>query len=595
MASVMNLSDNQLWANVLHDDRDAFETVVARHQSAVTAIAFSVCGDFVQSEDIAQDTFLTAWSERRTLQDPERLRGWLCGIARNKARNSRRSQNRSRAFSNDIDSLPSDEHPYEHAVSQEESDLVRRALEELPENYREPLVLYYREEQSVAEVASSLELSESAVKQRLSRGREMLRAQMLEVVERSLRASRPTSAFTAKVIAGLFAAGVSAKSATTASAASFTAFSAAKVTPATVAAVGKVGLVGTAGLAGAIGGSLVGILGGYLGSWIPAQFAPTATERDEHLRIGRRMLLVSTLASIALLFAILATVGKVPWWGTMLIVITWMVIFMTYCFVEGVTGAIRVARIRQLHSPESDPNNSRARQFVVNRQRGIQGVAWKGRVYQSEKRFLGLPFIDIQVATPLIDGKGQQPRHARGWIAIGDRATGFIAIGGIAKGIISMGGLSVGALSVGGMSIGLLSLGGLAIGGIAAGGLGIGWLGIGGFALGWNALGGGAIAWNVACGGGALARHAAFGGGAIATDIAMGGSATAMHANDEVAKAFFADHWMPHALNWTTKHSVLFTMITVAVSFVPMLVMVPLVSVMYRRKTETATEQTTEE
>ena len=262
---------------------------------------------------------------------------------------------------------------------------------------------------------------------------------------------------------------------------------------------------------------------------------------------------------------------------------------------HGVTGATRIARIRQLHSPESDPNSSRARQFVVNGQQGKQAVVWEGRVYQSEKRFLGLPLIDIQVGTPSLDGNRQQPRHARGWIAIGDRATGFVAIGGIAKGIISMGGLSVGVLSFGGLSIGLLSLGGLAIGGIAVGGLGIGWLGIGGFALGWNALGGGAIAWNVACGGGALARHAAFGGGAIATDIAMGGIATAMHANDEVAKAFFASHWMPHALNWTTKHSVLFTMITVVVSFVPMLVMVPLMSVMYNRKTETATEQTTEE
>ena len=69
--------------------------------------------------------------------------------------------------------------PDEAAATAEEAALVRASLAKLPETYRLPLVLYYREGQSVRAVAETLGLSEDAVKQRLARGREMLRDRML--------------------------------------------------------------------------------------------------------------------------------------------------------------------------------------------------------------------------------------------------------------------------------------------------------------------------------------------------------------------------------------------------------------------------------
>ena len=95
--------------------------------------------------------------------------------------------------------------PDEEAVSREEQSLVWQALERIPETYREPLILFYREDQSVAEVAGGLVLSEDAVKQRLSRGRAMLREQVADLVEAGLRRSRPGRRFTLTVMAGLAA------------------------------------------------------------------------------------------------------------------------------------------------------------------------------------------------------------------------------------------------------------------------------------------------------------------------------------------------------------------------------------------------------
>src|SRR5262249_9316299 len=81
--------------------------------------------------------------------------------------------------------------------------LLWRTLAEMPESYREPLVLFYREDRSVAEVAMKLDLTEDAVKQRLSRGRAMLREEMAALVESTLVRSKPSAAFPVGGLAAL--------------------------------------------------------------------------------------------------------------------------------------------------------------------------------------------------------------------------------------------------------------------------------------------------------------------------------------------------------------------------------------------------------
>ena len=93
--------------------------------------------------------------------------------------------------------------PAEQLISEEERALVWKTLRQLPETYREPLILFYREEQSVRCVAEDLGLSEEAVKQRLSRGRQLLSERVNAVVERALRDSAPTGTFVAGVMAAL--------------------------------------------------------------------------------------------------------------------------------------------------------------------------------------------------------------------------------------------------------------------------------------------------------------------------------------------------------------------------------------------------------
>jgi hypothetical protein len=107
---------------------------------------------------------------------------------------------------------------------------------------------------------------------------------------------------------------------------------------------------------------------------------------------------------------------------------------------------------------------------------------------QSDYRFLGLPLYSIARGPDL--AKGEMFGHARGVLAIGDRATGIIALGGFAMGGIAIGGVALGVVSIGGFSLGLLlAMGGAAVGIIAAGGAALGLVAIGGAAAGYYAAG----------------------------------------------------------------------------------------------------------
>ena len=72
----------ELVAQSLGGDRDAFGQIISRYQSLVCSLAYSATGSLSQSEDLAQETFITAWKRLGHLRERDKLRAWLCGIAR---------------------------------------------------------------------------------------------------------------------------------------------------------------------------------------------------------------------------------------------------------------------------------------------------------------------------------------------------------------------------------------------------------------------------------------------------------------------------------------------------------------------------------
>ena len=212
--------DTSLVELSLAGDREAFGQIVARYQSPICALAYSACGNVARSEDLAQEIFITAWRRLGSLQEPARFKAWLYGIARNLINNAFRQRRRNPVASAEsledatATASPADE-PDEQAISKEEEAILWRVLSGLPEIYREPMVLFYRQNESVAQVAGVLAISEEAVRQRLSRGRTLLNERVVNVIQNGLRRTGPADTFAVAVIASLpmLAAATTAKGA----------------------------------------------------------------------------------------------------------------------------------------------------------------------------------------------------------------------------------------------------------------------------------------------------------------------------------------------------------------------------------------------
>ena len=415
-------------------------------------------------------------------------------------------------------------------ISKEEEAILWRSLGELPPTYREPLVLFYRQQQSVAEVADALELSEDAVKQRLSRGRTMLTEKVTAFVEGALRQTTPGRAFTLGVVAALPVMTTSAKAA---------------VVGAT-AAGGVAKAAASIGIAGAILGPIVGILGGWFGAKMSIANTQSARERQFVIKV-----VWNTLALVGVFCLVLfADILLVHFcWKTrpMLVVVAFIGTLLGYCVALLALifwGNRNQQRIRREEAAKLPPGTLPP---------GLRwswpwSVSYQPLEYRSRWTLLGLPLIHVR----LFCRQNGKILPAKGWIAVGDIAYGALCAIGCMWAVAPIsfgGGFALGGLALGGgFAVGLLSVGG----GISVGAWALG----GGLAVGLLAYGGCALGWTAASGGAAFAR-----------EFARGGLALAKHANDAAAKAFIQNNTFlqnaPAVMRYIYRASLLFLLLPV--------------------------------
>lgn len=499
----MATTDHRLVEQCIAGDQDAFAEIVRKYQTLVCSVAYGSTGNLGTSEELAQEAFVSAWKSITDLREPGKLRQWLCGITRNLANNKVRGQQRDvLGHAGALDQAEAQElksvDPADTTIAKEEVELLNRTLTNMPTDYREPMVLFYRENHSVARVAELLELSTDNVKQRLSRGRKMLREEVAAVVERGLRQSAPGRAFTVGVLSALPVMSSTAKAAT---------LTAASAKGAAVANAGA-----WTAIAGAIAGPILGVLGGWFGYSMSMRAAESEEERSLIRRMSVMILgwaVVFTLGLSAIIVLGRNMVVDHPMRFALCII----ALALTNLVVILITVFWGNRRLAQLRAGQDVPDPSQVAEKLPRAMRTFQYA----RIYESKTQLLGLPLISVR-----FEGASNNRKAAKGWIAIGDFAYGVL----FASGNIAVGGIAIGAVS-----FGLFSFGGMAIGGLALGGCALGWATVGGVAAGWLVYGGIALGW-----------QAAVGGLAVAHDYALGGVAVGEHANDDVAKAFFENN-----------------------------------------------------
>ena len=150
-----------------------FLSAVEQYQDMVYRIALHWFGNPQDAEDIVQETFLRLYRQEQSFESGDHLRRWLMRVAVNLCKDALKSPWRKRRVA--LESLP-DQPIFDRS---EQGDLYREVMA-LPETYRTVLNLYYYEELSTKEIAELLQLRQTAVTTRLSRGRTLLKERLGE-------------------------------------------------------------------------------------------------------------------------------------------------------------------------------------------------------------------------------------------------------------------------------------------------------------------------------------------------------------------------------------------------------------------------------
>jgi RNA polymerase sigma factor (sigma-70 family) len=443
------LSDAELVIASLGGDREAFGKIVTRYQRLICSLAYSSLGSLSESEDVAQEAFIEAWKKLGNLREPEKLKSWLCGILRFKVSHHRRKEARQPIHNanqlQDLDILESNDEAIEDvAMKDEEQALLWQALEAVPETYRETMILYYREHRSVEHVAYELDVSEDAVKQRLSRGRKVLQEKMMHFVEGALAKSTPGHVFTAGVLAALVTLPQPVK------AAGF------GMTAAKIGSTFKWATIVT----------FLATVSGLVSSFfaLRASLDQSRTQRERRAIVKAVIIFLGVaLVFVAGLFGLrhlaISGYGNAGYIAILsqILVVAFAVGYtvLTHRMINQM-GALRTAeRLRRpdLFASSDDQTGS------------------KKREYKSRLTFLGVPLVHVKFA---MQEAGEKP--AVGWIAAGHKAYGLLfAWGGIAVAPISVGIITGGIISVGAVGFGLVGMGTIGIGLFAMGATAIGY------------------------------------------------------------------------------------------------------------------------
>jgi RNA polymerase sigma-70 factor (ECF subfamily) len=176
--SVEEAPDGLLAQRAADGDVRAFEVLVRRHGGLVRVYAHRVLGSRNDVDDVAQETFITAWQQLPALSDTSTVRGWLLKIATRKAID----RQRTRHFNADIDehdqASPADQQPERLAEMASRKSAVSAALAVLPEQQRQCWVLKEIGGYSYDDIAVELSLPVSTVRGLLSRARKNVMTEM---------------------------------------------------------------------------------------------------------------------------------------------------------------------------------------------------------------------------------------------------------------------------------------------------------------------------------------------------------------------------------------------------------------------------------
>lgn len=148
--------------------------IMNEHSRYLVRIAYLYVKNWSTAEDVVQEVFVTFFQKSDQFRNESSLKTYLTRMTANRAKDYLRSWKHKKDVLFDTVFISS-KSTEEVLLEQERLASLEKHLFQLPLKYREPLILFYYDEQSIAEIALYLELNENTVKTRLRRAKQQLK------------------------------------------------------------------------------------------------------------------------------------------------------------------------------------------------------------------------------------------------------------------------------------------------------------------------------------------------------------------------------------------------------------------------------------
>jgi RNA polymerase sigma factor (sigma-70 family) len=172
----MERTDYQLVEACLNGDKDAFSELVSRYKRLIYSVAYKFSRDSEEVDDMAQEAFIKIYKSLSRYDSQYKFSTWCVKVTTNICLDHvRRKKIKSVSLEEMGNIKVGGNSPEEHYLRKEKSQMLKEAINDLPEIYRVPIIMYHQKGMSYKEIAESLGKPMSIIKNRIFRARRTLR------------------------------------------------------------------------------------------------------------------------------------------------------------------------------------------------------------------------------------------------------------------------------------------------------------------------------------------------------------------------------------------------------------------------------------
>ena len=173
-------TDYELIQGCIEGNRDLFTELVRRYKNLVYSVILRMINDREEANDLAQDVFIKIYKNLDKYYPEYKFSTWVIRIATNHVIDYRRKKKQETVPIEDVEfSLRTEESPESAYIRHEQKEELKKIVGDLPDMYKIPIMLYHEQGLSYQEISDIINEPLSKVKNRIFRGRRMLKESLM--------------------------------------------------------------------------------------------------------------------------------------------------------------------------------------------------------------------------------------------------------------------------------------------------------------------------------------------------------------------------------------------------------------------------------